>query len=557
MAAVLAGVAAGLSPPFATDALNLDGLATGVARLPARGDAGVTLVLLDAATERHPAFAARPRALWSAPLADVVMAALDADAAVVAVDLVLPRADTDDARWLRALRRGARQQRLVLATAPGALEPTAAQRLAAGDPALASVNLYPDGDGAVRTIAARDGPLPTLAAAAAARAGASPAAPVPVAAAGARIDAWSAAALVDCPTHPALRASLLHRVVLIGAALPHEDRHRSALRRAPSVARTLTISDCAGSAPVAFDDPVPGALLHALAARTWLRGGVRWPSRFATIALVASGALAGAALACRRRVAAFALLVAAWSGAALLAFDAGWVPPWLPVTAALFTAAGVAAVLRHADAAWRFAAALPRRFRGRPDASEVRPLTACFVDIESFTAASEALADPALLARQLGECLTRLAVIAEAHRGFVDKYLGDGLLVLFGVDDPSVGPRDAVAAVGAWFDACDGPAALHIAYHPVRLRAGIATGTAQLGALGGTARLHFTAIGDCVNVAARLEQLNRTFDTRVLADAETAFGAPDAPWVDRGEHPLKGRRGRVRVFALNVRKRSL
>lgn len=176
-------------------------------------------------------------------------------------------------------------------------------------------------------------------------------------------------------------------------------------------------------------------------------------------------------------------------------------------------------------------------------------MTACFIDIASFTRASEAADGPERLAADLGRCLRRLDAEVTRHRGFVDKYLGDGLLALFGLEDGD-GRGDAVAAVRACIDACRGPGAPRLAGHRVRLRAGLAWGVARIGALHDGPRPHFTAVGDAVNVAARLEQMNRTLGTRVLAAAEVAAAVPGEGWVDHGEQSLRGRERRVRVFEL-------
>ncbi|MCA1799340.1 MAG: CHASE2 domain-containing protein [Xanthomonadaceae bacterium] len=563
LAAVLSGAATGLLPPFALDAYNIEGLAAAAAILPMHEtETGVALVLLDAATEAHPSFASLPRGHWSRPLADVLDTVLDTKPAVVAIDLILPRDDRIDPAWLRSLRLAAGQNRLVLATTAssdgtGPAPSTAQIAAAGGTTALALVNLHPGIGSVIRTVAARDGPLPTLAASAAMRAGANATGRVPLAPAPPGVAAWSAAALLDCPASPALRNALEGRAVFVGAWLPHEDRHRSPFIPVLSAQRELPVAGCNGVIKVRVEDPVPGVLLHATAAQAWLRGGVRWTNPALAFATIVAAATAGAGLAPGHRLVALVIALAGFAAAAIFAFRADIVLPWLGCSVALVVSAGAWAAFERLERAWRFTAALPATYRKSPDATEVGTVTACFVDIESFTAASEALDDPAILAQELGNCLQGLAEAAERSGGFVDKYLGDGLLVLFGLDRHHSGPADAVAAVEQWFGACAGPPGLKIAGQPVRLRVGIATGLARVGALGRTDRVHFTAIGDCVNVAARLEQLNREAGTRVLADAATAAGAPQADWRDHGMRGLRGRRGRVRVFALNVRHRSL
>ncbi|MEX0900760.1 MAG: adenylate/guanylate cyclase domain-containing protein [Gammaproteobacteria bacterium] len=551
--AFAAGVGVACLPPLAADRTSADWIAAAHAWWqPTRPASDVILVLLDRRTLAHPAFAGRPRAAWGEPLAQLMESLLDAGVDVLALDVVLPR---DDAPALmRVIRRGARDGKLVLGMVAGAAgaAPARAQLVAAGGTrVLAAVNLELDASGRVRTLSQVNGGLPTIGAAMATRAGAS-AAGVARLLRGAlpTLTAWSAADVLDCKTPARLVDAFVDRVVLIGAWLPHEDRHASVLGRLPDAARKLATGTCNGAATtLAFGGDAPGVLLHGLAADHWLHRTalVRLP-RAVEVALMAVGALAGAyAHRDRRRWLLVAILLVAWTAVAIGAAQT-WLLPWLAVCAALLTAAAAAVALRTAWYARRLAATVPHAFRATPDATQTRTVTACFIDIESFTAATEAIGNPAHVAEELAACLHHLSKIVERNHGFVDKYLGDGLLALFGVDGGD-GRADSVAAALACLDACtDGR--LRFGGRPLSLRIGLAAGPARVGTLHAGERLHFTAVGDPINVAARLEQLNRALGTRGLADASVAAGVPDAVWRDLGEHALRGRRANVRVFEL-------
>ncbi len=547
------GAAVGLAPPLAADRASADWLAAAYAHWqPARPPSDVALVLLDRRTLAHPAFRARPRAEWGEPIAHLMELLLDADASVLALDVVLPRDDAP--ALLRAIRRGAREGRLVLGMVAGAAGATPSRtQLAAGGGArvLAAVNLEVDASNRVRALAPINGGLPVIGAAVAARAGAAVTGDTRIArGAVPALTVWSAADVLDCGTPSRLADAIAGRAVLVGAWLPYEDRHASALGRLPHSTRTLPTGSCSGAtAPLAFGDDAPGVLLHALAADRWLhRTALTQLPRAWEIALILAAALAGACVQRPRRQWLLVTVVPLAFISTAIGFAATLMLPWLAVCAALMTAAAVATVLRFAWHATRLAATIPRAFRATPDAAATRTITACFIDIESFTAATEAIADPERVAAELAACLQRLAQIVERHHGFVDKYLGDGLFALFGVDDGD-GRADAVAAALACLAAC-GDGDLRLAGRPLALRIGLAAGPARVGTLHGGHRLHFTAVGDPVNVAARLEQLNRALGTRILADAEVAAGVPNQVWRDLGGHALRGRRASVRVFEL-------
>jgi adenylate cyclase len=199
-----------------------------------------------------------------------------------------------------------------------------------------------------------------------------------------------------------------------------------------------------------------------------------------------------------------------------------------------------------ASIATRVTASIPQRLRDTAAVPRTVTGTVCFVDIAAFTRTGERC-DPARLASELDCCLATLTRIVESHGGFVDKYLGDGLMALFGCDKRDAGGRAAFGAVRACLRE-------HLALggERVRLRVGMACGALRVGAIGDSRRLRITAIGDTVNVAARLEQLNRELDTTILADEAVAAANQDAEWIDHGERRLRGRALPVRVWSAGI-----
>ena len=180
-----------------------------------------------------------------------------------------------------------------------------------------------------------------------------------------------------------------------------------------------------------------------------------------------------------------------------------------------------------------------------------REITLVFTDLAGFTGVSEKLPAEqvaALLNRHLGE----MTDIVIAHGGTVDKFIGDAVMAFWGAPLPdadqsrhaleaAVAMQAATAKFAAELAAGGGP--------PLRMRVGLHRGECIVGNLGGHARFEYTAIGDAVNLASRLEGVNNLYGTGILASEAVAH----APGVATAMRPVdtvrvKGRQQPVQLF---------
>jgi adenylate cyclase len=187
----------------------------------------------------------------------------------------------------------------------------------------------------------------------------------------------------------------------------------------------------------------------------------------------------------------------------------------------------------------------------RPGDGEVREGTIVFTDIEGFTTLSETL-DPATLMGVLNGYFAAATEIVARHGGVVIQFIGDALMISFGGQACPDHAGRAVACARALVEELnDRP--FGAGSHRLRTRCGLNTGPVIMGAVGAQDRLVFTAHGDCVNVAARLEQLNKHFGRFILMSEQTVASA-DA-WDDVepvGEIAVRGRQQPTRVFGLRA-----
>jgi adenylate cyclase len=181
-----------------------------------------------------------------------------------------------------------------------------------------------------------------------------------------------------------------------------------------------------------------------------------------------------------------------------------------------------------------------------------QPMTVMFADIRDFTTLSESMT-PGETFRFINSYLERMGPVVRRHGGFIDKYLGDGIMALFPGD-----PRNAIEA------ALDLRATLaeyndhrgKSSYPPIRMGMGIHRGVLMLGTIGENQRMDSTVISDTVNAASRIEGLTKKFGRDILISGETVESlgldvAADYRLEYIDEETVKGRRRPVKVYSLN------
>ena len=155
---------------------------------------------------------------------------------------------------------------------------------------------------------------------------------------------------------------------------------------------------------------------------------------------------------------------------------------------------------------------------------ERREVTLLFSDLAGFTSMSEKLA-PEQVAKVINAYLTAMARVIIAHGGTVDKYIGDAVMAFWGAPiDDSRHANHALAAAQAMQAAMHSiePTLREVGAETLGLRIGLHSGYAVIGNMGSEDRFDYTALGDTVNLAARLEGVNKFYGTSILLSAETA-----------------------------------
>ncbi|MDQ4055757.1 MAG: adenylate/guanylate cyclase domain-containing protein [Actinomycetota bacterium] len=167
-----------------------------------------------------------------------------------------------------------------------------------------------------------------------------------------------------------------------------------------------------------------------------------------------------------------------------------------------------------------------------------------FCDVRGFTSYAENAKATEVIAT-LNRLFETMVPIVDRHGGHVDKFIGDGLLAVFGAPEPF--PDHADRAVSA---ACEIATAVTSGGTGLTVGVGVNTGRVVAGSVGGGGRLNFSVIGDTVNVAARVEGATRQTGDDVLITAATRDLMTGSPRVvSRGTIPLKGRAEPLEVFA--------
>ena len=184
--------------------------------------------------------------------------------------------------------------------------------------------------------------------------------------------------------------------------------------------------------------------------------------------------------------------------------------------------------------------------------TERRQLTVFFSDIVGFTGMTEQL-EPEQLSRLLMDYFSEMNRLCARWGGTLDQFIGDAVVIFFGAPRSKGAQADARNAVGMALEMQDRLAALRVKWAeegltpPLHVRMGLATGFATVGNFGSDSRLHYTAIGNAVNAAARIQGLAET--DSILIDADTQALVQDSlSCVTRDTVTLRGRQHPVQLY---------
>lgn len=520
-----------------------------------------------------------PQALWTPELGLILNAVLDAEPKIVGVDIIIgTTADSIspgyDRPWLNALRRGAKEGKVVLGFTQHQIEPvlpTVQQRYAVGardkfdlrnqSPA----NLRTDDDGVTRempiSIPTTNGErkLGLAAAVFQTMTGRDPYdltggndIQLNFAAAG-RPLIYSLADLRACAEigdKSFFVRNFKGKALILGGILDIEDRRLTSGRFA-----TMPDGSSAGprcvkkSAPENYSgisrDLMPGVLIHAVAVDNLLHdSSLRELPAWLRIAVVAMIALISTMLfvVCKPKAALpiWIFLVLSWAAASTLAFAYYLVVPIITGILAMSLAAptGIALRMGSMDRARRqlrqaFSLYLPRsevdrlvREEKLPSlGGELRDVTILFSDIASYSTLSERV-EPGPLVDELNKYFGRMTDIVQAHGGFVDKYIGDGVLAIFGA--PLVrenSSSDAVRASLAMIMSLQDEPLFIGGDGRIAIRIGLHRGDAIVGNIGSSQRFNYTVMGDAVNVASRLEGVGKHYGIPIVVSEQVQEAA--------------------------------
>ena len=189
---------------------------------------------------------------------------------------------------------------------------------------------------------------------------------------------------------------------------------------------------------------------------------------------------------------------------------------------------------------------------------ENRNLTVMFTDIRKFTSISEGLS-PEELIQLMNEFLTSMTEIVMEHHGTVDKYIGDAMMTFWNAPrDIENHEREACLAALKMQSALEPinekvkEQALVMGKEPILLKAGIGinSGLCAVGNMGSRQRFAYSALGDAVNVASRLESQTKYYGTNILVGESTYRNAKDLAFIEADLIRVLGRQSPERIYAL-------
>ena len=341
----------------------------------------------------------------------------------------------------------------------------------------------------------------------------------------------------------------------------------------------------ADSNPAPFNNtPLPGTerlanIMDSMLARDFLRENPPpWPLLTIAAVLLLAG-LTGAAttvLPTRLALLAGAAPIALWAGGAQIAFDEGlWlnlVNPLIALTGAslsvlLFRYGFVDLQRRRIQSAFRhyLAPDLVSQLAANPQqlklGGETRTISVMFSDIRGFTSISETFkSNPEGLSRLINHgFLTPMTRLIMGRHGTIDKYMGDCIMAFWNapLDDPVHADNACAAALAMHAELTRINAELEPEaaaegrrFQPLHIGVGLNTGECVVGNMGSDERFAYTAMGDAVNLASRLEGQTKTYGVGVVIGEATREAAPSWAALELDLIAVKGKHEAIRIYAL-------
>jgi len=369
------------------------------------------------------------------------------------------------------------------------------------------------------------------------------------------------------------------KVVIFGTVLDYEDRRFTSKRFATSIEGARTPRCTGESTPVDASfkrSTIAGVYIHATAVNNLIaHNAVVEPGPLSRLLIAIIVATLAAVAAWRfRPVIAFG----AWAGAivlglagATIAFNHALalpvVEPILASLAALSATIGFRFVVADKDRRLlqkSFALYLAPHVINRMLSSnklpelggETREVTVFFSDIEGFSLIAEKMSPDGLM-ELMNEYLSAMTDVIERHGGYVDKYIGDSIVAVFGA--PADDPDHAANAARASLDCCTRLTELNassaaFSENKLAQRIGINSGEALVGNFGSQRRFNYSVMSDAVNLASRLEGANKFYGSTVIASETTVALAGNAfAWRELDAIRVKGRNQALKIYELLAR----
>ncbi len=369
------------------------------------------------------------------------------------------------------------------------------------------------------------------------------------------------------------RQQFAGKVVLIGTVLDLEDRQITSKRLATG-AEGSRATRCVLPATAASKfkrDSISGIYGHATAVNNLIRRDAvietgPLGSGLAAFLLAGLATLIGFVLAPTWAVAGYAGLAMLWSGAATAIFQRALALPLIePLLMGLIALAATIGyrfvvsdkdkrLLRRSFGLYLAPAVIDKMMTSNKMPAlggESREVTVFFSDVAGFSSFSEKMTPSALVAL-MTEYLSAMTDIIEAHQGFVDKYIGDAIVGVFGapLDDPDHARHAVEAAVACRARLAElNENAVAFAGHKLGQRIGLNSGLALVGNIGSHRRFNYTVMGDMVNLASRLEGANKYFATSIMASETTVtLAGRGFFWRELDAIRVKGRSEPVKIY---------